>query len=42
LKKPVFGTKTLVLENDNAMEQVIRKLSYPLIFKPVDGVGARV
>ena len=32
--------KTLVLEYDNAMEQVLHKLSYPLILKPVDGVGA--
>ena len=32
--------KTLVLENGNALQQVLKKLSYPLIFKPVDGAGA--
>ncbi len=32
--------KTLVLENDNAMQDILHEISYPLIFKPVDGVGA--
>jgi hypothetical protein len=32
--------KTLVLENGTALQQELHKLSYPLIFKPVDGAGA--